>query len=272
MFQKFYQKLQTKEGLMLVVSSALIIATITLVFGGFSREYSHGYSDADQRSTIMVSGTGEVFAIPDTAQFGFTVTRDAQTMAEAQKLVSEIGNSLVGKLVAVGIDKKDIKTQGFTAYPKYENQAVREIACLPGYCPPANPVIVGYTVSHDYSVKVRNLEKAPEVAKMLTDAGVTAINGPDFTLADSDALKNEARHDAIRDARAQAKLLASQLDVRLGDIVDFQVIENGNYPMPLYARTMSSDAGMMEKSIAPELQPGQSNIKVQVQITYIIRD
>lgn len=166
---------------------------------------------------------GEVFAIPDTAQFTFTVTKDSKTMAESQKQVSDVGNDLVAKLKAAGIDEKDIKTEGFNAYPKYENKA--GIVCSPTYCPPSNPVITGYTVSHTYSVKVRNLEKASDIAKLLTDAGVSSLNGPDFTIADIDSVKDDARDKAIEDAKEQAQILARQLGVRLGDILDFQVIE-----------------------------------------------
>ena len=255
---------------MFVVSIAIILAVIGGIVGRFGYHGPKGYHDI-QQPAITVSGEGEVFAIPDTAQFSFTITKDAKTMADSQKQVSELGNSLVTKLKAAGIEEKDIKTEGFNAYPKYETKASR-IPCSPTYCPPydGNPVITGYTVSHTYSVKVRNLEKSSDIAKLLTDAGVSSLNGPDFTIADIESIKNEARDEAIADAKEQAKILAKQLGVRLGTIIDFQVVDNGYYPMPMYARA-SMDAGMSEKAIAPDIEPGQSDIKVQVQITYRIR-
>jgi uncharacterized protein YggE len=273
MFRKIYLKLQTREGITLVASLALVVATSGFIFGGFHHGGPHSDGPGTE-ATIAVTGNGESFAIPDVAQFTFTITKDAKTMAEAQKQVSELGNGLVEKLQAAGIDKKDIKTEGFNAYPKYENKTVAVPSpCSAYYCAPSynnNPVIVGYTVSHTYSVKVRNLDNASDIAKLLTDANVSSINGPDFTVDDIEAVQNEARDKAIVDAKAQAKILARQLGVRLGDIIDFQVIENGNYPMPMYARA-SLDAGMAEKVAAPDIEPGQSDIKVQVQITYRIR-
>ncbi len=277
MFQKIYQKLQTREGVMLMVSLALgvaiIIAVLGLIFGGH-----HGprYSDAGgQEATIAVTGNGEAFAVPDVAQFTFTINKDAKTMAEAQKQVSELGNVLINKLESAGINKKDIKTEGFNAYPKYENRAVSTsmMPCSPTYCPPTetNSVIVGYTVSHTYSVKVRNLDKASDIAKLLTDVGVSSISGPDFTVDNIDSIRNDARSQAIVDAKVQAKILAGQLGVKLGKIVDFQVINNGGYPVPMYARAVSSDAVAGEKAVAPALEPGQTDVKVQVQVTYEIK-
>jgi uncharacterized protein YggE len=271
MFQRIYQKLQTKEGLMLTVSVAIIIAVVGCIVGGFRHHEGRGFSDGTQAPSITVSGNGEVFAVPDVAQFSFTITKDAKTMADAQKQVSDLGNGLIEKLKAAGIQEKDIKTEGFNAYPKYETAKMDTRPCSPTYCPPSNgdQIIVGYTVSHTYSVKVRNLEKSSDIAKLLTDANVSSVNGPDFTIADIDSVKNDARDKAIVDAKAQAKVLAQQLGVRLGDIIDFQVVDNGSYPMPMYAKSAMAAADSAGTP-TPNIEPGQSDIKVQVQITYRI--
>ncbi len=273
MFQKIYQKLQTREGITLIASLALIVATLGMIFGGFGNHpKTGGYPDGIQQPVITVTGNGQVFAVPDVAQFTFTITKDAKTMADSQKQVSELGNGLIDKLKAAGIEGKDIKTEGFSAYPKYETAQLDMRPCSPTYCPPSDgkQVIVGYTVSHTYSVKVRNLDNSSDIAKLLTDANVSSINGPDFTIADIDSVKNDARDKAITDAKEQAKILAKQLGVRLGEIVDFQVLDGGYYPMPMYAK-----AGMMDSEAtpvpAPNIEPGQSDIKVQVNITYRIR-
>lgn len=273
MFQRIYQKLQTREGITLIASIALVVATIGFIFGGFHHGGYHSDGPGTE-PTITVSGNGETFAIPDIAQFTFTITKDAKTMAEAQKQVSELGNGLVEKLQAAGVDKKDIKTEGFNAYPKYETKVSPQMGmpCSRDYCPPyntGNPVITGYTVSHTYSVKVRDLDNASTIAKLLTDANVSSINGPDFAVDDINSVQDEARNKAIADAKAQAKVLARQLGVHLGKIVDFQVVGNGGPVYPMYAKAEMMDAA--GAAPAPALEPGQTEVKVQVQITYRIR-
>ncbi len=270
MFQSTTQKIQetlANKGLIIVI---LCVIVITWVAKCFMMQPFRG--SQIEIPKITVSGSGEMNVSPDTAKFTATISKDAKTMAEAQKKASEQGNALIEKLIAVGISEKDIKTEGFNAYPKYENRAEIAMPCSMNYCPPvnSNPVIVGYTVSHTYSIKVRDLDKASDIAKLITDANISSVSGPEFVVDDSVAVKNEARDKAIADAKAQAKILAQQLGVRLGKIVDFQVVDGGNYPMPMYDARMVS-AGSAEKTMSPDIMPGETTIKTQVMITYQIR-
>src|SRR5690606_22979516 len=118
----------------------------------------------------------------------------------------------------------------FSAYPKYENRPVSqggyEIAIYP---PVTNQVVVGYTVTNSYSVKVRDLDKVSDIAKVLTDTSVSSLYGPNFSIDDSKSVEQRARAQAIADAKSQAHVLARQLGVRLGKIVDFQEGGAGGY-------------------------------------------
>ena len=274
MFQKIYQKLQTREGLTLIVSIAIIVGVVGFIIGGFHRGDREMGNAQGQVPSITVTGQGEVFAVPDVAQFTFSIEKTAPTMAAAQKLATDQGNALVQKLKDEGIDKKDIKTEGFNAYPKYENKAVSSLIrpCGPQSCPPeaVNSVITGYTVNQSYSVKVRNLDKSGDIAKLITDNNVSSVNGPDFTIDDMTAVTNGARDKAIADAKEQAEILARQLGVHLRKIVDFQVV-NGGVVAPYAMRATASADMVGAKEAAPTIEPGQSDIKVQVNITYRIQ-
>lgn len=282
MIQKIYQKLQTKEGFMLVSSLAIIVLVGGLVFGAFKPE-RRGYDGAGQPvASIRVTGNGEVTVSPDIAQFSFSISKDAKTIAEARNEVATIGNELITKLKNAGIDEKDIKTENISTYPKYENRAVADKSCFAetegGFtpaiaCPPTyNSVVVGYTVATNYSVKVRDLDKVSAIATLLTDAKLFSLNGPNFTIDDTQAVANQAREEAIEDAKKQAKILSMQLGVKLGKIIDFQV-EGGYNPVPMYYdRSMMSAVGLkQEAAVSPELPTGETVIKTQVYITYKIK-
>lgn len=284
MIQKIYQKLQTKEGLMLVVSLAIIVGVIGFLFrGGFHGR--KGFDGVGQPvPSIRVSGTGEMNVSPDIARFTFSISKDASTIADARNQIATIGNELIANLKAAGIDEKDIKTENMSTYPKYENRAAADKSCATDaayemsgisprvICAPVyNSVVVGYTVSTTYSVKVRDLDKVSTIATLLTDAKLFSLNGPDFAVDDVEAVTDDAREKAIEDAKAQAKVLARQLGVKLGKIIDFQV-DGGYSPMPMnYDRAMMSAAGMKEAAVSPELPTGETTIRSQVTITYRIK-
>src|SRR5690606_38170187 len=100
--------------------------------------------------------------------------------------------------------------------------------------------------------------------------GVTDIYGPNFTVDDETELKREARQKAIEDARAKARQLADDLDVRLVRVVSFS--ENGGGYYPMFARGAAMDMAVSsEAKAAPELPTGENTITSYVTITYEIR-
>ncbi len=282
MIKKIYLKLQTKEGLMLVISVGIIVVIIGLLARGVFSHKKSNYGFNDPAPVITISGTGEINAVPDIALFTYSISKDAATIAEARNQVATTGNDLFGKLKAAGIAEKDIKTDSLSTYPKYENRAsatndcgvirgselgiMAPVACAPVY----NSVVVGYTVTTTFSVKVRDLDQVSAIATLLTNAKLFSLNGPNFSIDNRDELVNEARQKAIKDAKKEAEMLASQLGVRLVGIVNFS--EDGYNPAPMYYDRAGANAMMSsEKSVAPELPAGETIIRSNVTITYRIK-
>lgn len=271
MFQKIYQKLQTREGITFIASLALIVVTCAGVSMLFSGRNHGSKSLATPDPVLRVSGTGEVNASPDIARFTYSISKDAATIADARNTVATTGNDLIKKLKDAGIAEKDIKAESITTYPKYENRS-SAVKCADGMACPVtyNSVIVGYTVTNTFSVKVRDLDNVSKIAELLTNAKIFTLDGPQFAIDDQQVINDKAQALAITDAKQQAKILAEQLGVRLGKIVDFQVDTAGGSPVPMYDRAMVS-AAPMEKSVAPELPTGENKITARVTITFSIR-
>lgn len=266
MFSNLAQKLQTKEGLFGTLSLAILIVTVGFIVHGFS----FTQDPTDYPGIIMVSGTGEVSVSPDIARFTFSSSQDAKTIAEARTAVAGIVNPVIDQLKASGIQEKDIKTDSFNVYPKYEY--VQEVRCSGTFCPPWNPgnqELVGFTYTVNYSVTLRDLDKTSDIGKIITDGQVSSVQGPNFTVDDMDALKNQAKAAAIRDAKSQSRQIAKQLGVRLGKIMDFQVVGSDGY-YPMYAeRGMVMASAPMKAS--PEMPTGETKVATNVTITYRLK-
>src|SRR4051812_29272401 len=71
-------------------------------------------------NTISVDGTGDVFAVPDTATFSYSVMSTGKDVTTAQTKVNTDGNTIIGYLKSQGIDEKDIQTTDYSVNPRYE--------------------------------------------------------------------------------------------------------------------------------------------------------
>ena len=229
-------------------------------------------NNTDQQNLISVSGEGEAFAVPDIATVTFAGTGSAKTMAGAQKSLNEQIAKAMEFLKASGIAEKDIKTENYNSYPKYEYKYTDDVVCGAYTCPPrpTNQVITGYEASQTVSVKVRDTDTAGTIIDGLGKAGLSNISGPSFSIDNEDEIKAEARKNAIDDARQKARVLARDLGVRLGDITSFSESSGGQM---YYAKDALLSPMAVSAPASPEanLPKGENKITSSVTITWEIR-
>lgn len=239
------------------------------------KEYSYIGNGVIATNTITVSGKGEIMAKPDIANFSFSVVEDGKTAKEAQDKATTKSNSALNAIKVAGVEDKDVKTLSYDLSPKYE---WRQTACpqsMPASgvvypCPGGKQTIIGYTVSQTIEVKVRKIDDASALLTKITAVGVSNISGINFVVDDQDALAEQAKEKAIALAKDKAKILAEQLGVRLGRIINFSDQNSG----PIYyAKAYGVDSLGMggETAPAPQLPAGENKITSNVSITYEIK-
>lgn len=227
--------------------------------------YANSYSkmsDINFSRTFGVSGQGKVVAVPDIAQFTFSVVSEGgKDLATLQKDNVTKANTAIDFLKQQGVDEKDIATQAYNIEPRYET-------CFRGPCPP--PTIVGYTIRQTVSVKARELEKVGDLLGGVVSRGANSTFGPDFTVDDPTELESEARAKAIDQAREKAEAIAEAGNFRLGRLIYIE--EGNNYPMA-YGK---GGGGMMDlavpemASVAPAFEAGSQDVVVNVTLRYEI--
>ena len=260
---KLYQALTVLTLITVVLVGAMVVSEI--------KGYRFIGGGVAATNTISVSGEGEVTASPDIAPVSFSVREEAKKVADAQNKVDVKTKAALAAVRKLGVADKDIKTENYSSYPKYEWHEAT-YSCMGLNCPPPQPgrqVLIGYEVSQSVTVTVRDLDTTSAIIEALGTAGVTDMQGPNFAIDKEDTLKAEARKQAIEKARTKAEVLARDLGVSLVRVVSFS--EGQNYP--IYARTMMS-AEKVDASPAPslpEIPQGEQKITSQVTVTYEIR-
>ncbi len=214
--------------------------------------------------TMTFSGKSEVMAVPDVATFTFSVTKEAKTVDEAQKMVQDIISKAKEALDKSGIENKDIKTVSYNVNPRYEYTGGT------AYVAPKRN-FVGYEVTQTTQVKVRDASKSGEVLGKMGSVGATDISSIMFDIDDKEALQKQAREEAIAEAKAKAESLSKELGIKLVGIISFYE-DNNNYPQPYYAYDSAMVKGMgSAEAVAPTLSPGENKIISNVNITYEIK-
>ena len=247
-------------------SSAKLLLLFLFVIAVFWYVSVYSRSVVPER-VFTVSAEGKVVAIPDVANLNIGVlTEGGKNLAELQKQNTEKANKIISFLKEEGIEAKDIKTEYYNISPRYSS-----VSCPPVIlqtfpeivrpCPP--PEIIGYTISQNLSVKVRNLEKAGDILGGAVSRGANNVSGPNFTIDDPVKLQNEAREKAIKQAREKAKLMAKAGGFRVGRLVS---IQEGFSGIPIYSLEAKGGAAP-----APSIEPGSQEIQVSVTLTYEIR-
>ncbi len=224
--------------------------------------------DASQDNTITVTGDSEVFAKPDIATVTFSVRAEDPDLVKAQGDAEAKVADAIKVVKDSGVDEKDIQTTYYNASPVYDwNQK-----CGPYGCDSGERKLKGYEVNESVSIKVRDLTKASSIIGLIGSAKVTDIQGPNFDIEDRDGLMEDARKEAIKEAKGKAQDLAKELGVNLGKIVSFNDGGNGGYPVPMMYG--AKDMAVSESSagaVAPTLAEGQNRIYSSVSITYKIK-
>jgi uncharacterized protein len=253
-----------KIGIVVGILLSLFLLVLTI-----KEAKSIGYvgRNAQALNTINVTGKGEVVAVPDIATFSFGVQENAKTVADAQKAATDKINAALKVVKDNGVAEKDITTQGYNIYPRYN-----EPVCTPYSCAPVTTrTIIGYEVSQMIEVKVRDISKAGTILSAIGGTGVNNISGLSFSVDKVEDLKAQAREKAINEAREKANVLARQLGVNIVGVINFN--ENGD--MPMYFRASAYDAKMEQArntaAVAPQIPTGEQKIVSNVTITYEIR-
>lgn len=206
---------------------------------------------ADAARTITVSASGSVAAEPDQARVSSGVAADGATAREALDKNSAAMRKVIDELKSAGIDPKDIRTSGLRVEPRYtrpmEGQA---------------PAIDGYSVSNTVEVLVRDVEKVGAILDRLVTAGANQVAGLSFEVSQAETLLDEARKQAVANARRRAELYAAAADAEVGDVLTIVEGDVAQPPRPMFARAMKADGVPVER--------GTQTLEASVTITWAL--
>src|SRR6056297_209581 len=218
------------------------------------KQYDYIGKSEETPNTISISGEGEIFAAGNIAKVTVGVETENTTVEAAQVENSEKMNGIIQDFKKIGIEEKDLKTVNYNIRPKRQWDDGKSST-------------VGYIVSQNLEVKIRDTENISQVLSLAANSGANQVGSLNFEIDDPEVLRKQAREKAIKNAKEKAEGLADQLDVKLGRVVSFSEYNRDNSPVYYKAE---APAGLGGGETAPQIEAGENKISVKVNITYEI--
>ena len=228
---------------------------------GVARAHDPQTQVAPTGTLLTITAVGRVARTPDVVVFSAGVTSRGKTAAEALAANSVDMNKVVAALKRAGIADKDIQTSNLSLSPMYAPQR----AMPDGQLVPAQPQIIGYSVTNQVTVRQRKVDQFGKVLDTLVAAGANQISDPSFDIDKPDAATDEARVIAVKKARARADLYGQAAGLKVVRIVS--ITESGGYspqPYMVNARMAATDMASEPTPVAA----GEVSVSVSVTVVF----
>ncbi len=204
------------------------------------------------RPRITVTGEATVSVEPDIAQIRAGVTSDAKTAREAAEINAKAMTAVMAAVKNLGIGERDVQTSRYSIQPTYESG------------PQARNRLTGFQATNSVLIKVRQIDKIDDLIDTLIAAGANTMGGIELLVSEPSKHLDEARREAVADARRKAELYAGAAGVKLGAALEI-VEQSASVPF---------QPGLMARSAAAPATPiaaGERTLRVTLGVSYEIR-
>lgn len=179
-------------------------------------------------NSVYIGADGKFESAPDTAVIRFNISVQDDTAQTAYQHASKDAEQVRQVLRANGIDPKAANIGFLSVQPVYEWKPKQKV--------------IGYRVTTDVTLKLKDFTKIGPITQQLADANVSETQTLNYTLENIDEAKNNAVEDAYRHARNSAEAIAHASGRTLGGLsyASVDTFENQRIPVPRLARATAA--------------------------------
>jgi len=237
-------------------SSAIFLALILLSAAAHPQEHP---ALTAPPNTVYVGADGKFEAPPDTAQIQFNVSVQDDTSQAAFQRASKEVDQVRQVLRTNGLDPKAATIGFLSVQPMYDWKNPKQ-------------KVVGYRVTTDVTLKLKDFSKIGPITQQLADANVSESQTLNYTLENMDDAKNRAVEDAYRRARNSADTLARTSGRTLGNLSYASVDTfEAPRPVPRMARAMVATANAATPAPTEEFTPQNVTVTAHVNALFNLK-
>jgi uncharacterized protein YggE len=204
---------------------------------------------------ISVLGSGAVLAQPNTARITLGSEVFDASLSNAQAEAARRMDAVIARLRAAGIADSDIHTVSYNINPQYDQRDQNQ------------SVLRGYQVQNLVEVKTTTIGGLGTLLDDAVSAGATRVFGIRFEASNIEELKNQARDQAMANAKAKGEQLARDAGVSLGRPISIEESDPGGVT-PVAQR--AAPAAALAAPSTP-IQPGELQVQTTVRVVWSIQ-
>jgi uncharacterized protein YggE len=204
--------------------------------------------------SVTVTGEATISQAPDLAMLQAGVTSQAKTARDAMSNSAKLMAAVLITLKEAGVPEKDIQTSELSLNPIVDHSKA-------GSSPNRSPAqIVAVEATSLLNVRLTDVKKSADVLDKMISAGANVTTGISFAISDPSKLLDQARIEAIADAKRKAEIYAKAAGVTLGKPLS---ISEG-----YVSRGRPTMMGAKREAVAMPIQPGEEKVGINVQVSY----
>lgn len=196
---------------------------------------------------LTVTGEGTVAAAPDSAVICLGVSSTGKTARAASDANAREMTVVLAAIKESGVADRDIQTTSLSLQPQYDPSKTGAAR------------LIGFQANNQVTVKIRDVGRLPTVLDRAIAGGANEMSGIEFVVSEQGKLLDNARTEAIADARRKAELYATAAGMKVGRVM--AISEEGSAPPPRAFQALRAGA-------ATPIAPGEQMLRAVVTVSY----
>lgn len=205
-----------------------------------------------QTPTIRVSGDAKSTVEADMAVLSLGIVQQAKTPLAVREAVTAAADKVVTSLLALGVEKKRIRTSNFSIYPQYDER------------PGKQNIVTGYKGEAIITLSLDDTALVAQAVEASVGAGANEIRSLDYRKKNEDALRVEMLRQAVANAMDKAAAMAETLGRKLGKAIS---VEEQGYSMRA-PDTRAFLAKSMSAAGQEAFSPGSIEVSASVLVVF----
>jgi uncharacterized protein YggE len=183
---------------------------LLLALFGFSPAIAE--TPAPRPATVSVAGMGEAELKPDFARIRVMVGTQADTIAQVTEANRTASEQVLKRLQALGVKPEDIRTVNLQVFqtPPRVGPDGRELKTP------------RFTANHQLRIISRKIDEVGRLASEILAVDNLSLQSVAWSLDRQAEGEDQARREAVRDAKRQAEIYAAAAGVSLGRLVEIR--------------------------------------------------